>query len=754
MGVSSLRFPLAALLVFGLFACPAPEETGKILSFTATPNRIAPGDSVQLAWTSSNAAACILTGTGEVPASGAKLVNPTTTTTYELYCNNARATVTVTVTARANIKSFVASPAEVAPDTVVELIWESEGAEACTLQPGFGAVDLTGSRIAVPTATVTYTLTCTGGGATASKTATVTVVPVSSVDMPTNVQVAPQDGALRVTWSQGPGGANVYFAEGAGITQANVTSLAGGTVYRRVASPFTVTGLVNGRTYSLRVSAVSGALESALSAEVSGTPAGSGSGSDPLFGEQWYLSQPSGEDLRVAGAWSAGFKGEGVKVVVVDEGVDLGHEDLKQNVAVGLSWDYLGSSPTSLAEHGTSVAGLVGARDLNDVGVRGAAPRVSLLSYNLLQDLTSANEYDAMVRQKGVVAVSNNSWGDVDDGTGFASEPDPQWLRGVAEGTSTGRGGKGLCYFWASGNGGSSTEPYRDNSNFDGQANSRYVFAISGVGKDGKLADYAEAGANVLVAAPTEGDDGVALTTTDITGTAGYNDGNTSGEHANVNYTATMSGTSASTPLAAAVGALVLQARPELSWRDVRRVLALSARKADPSNTGWSTNGAGLPIHHGFGFGVVDAAAAVALARTITPVGPEVRFTSALQSPALAVPDNGAAVTSTLVVSGSGIGKLEFVELEFNGPHARSGDFGITLAKQGGASDIIHPVHECSPDPSTNQPWCQDLEPYVFGSVRHLDEAADGTWTLSVRDGRVGVSGSLASWRLRFYGRQ
>jgi kexin len=748
------RLPLAALLAFGLLACPAAEEQGKILSFTATPSRVAPGDSVQLAWTSSNAAACLLSGVGEVPASSATLVNPTTTTTYELYCNGARATAVVTVTARATITRFDATPAEVAPDTVVELTWASEGAESCALTPGFGAVDLTGSRIVVPTQTTTYELTCTGGGATATKTVTVTVVPVTSVDTPTNVQVTPQDGALRVSWTQGPGGSNVYFAEGPGITQGNIASLAGGTVYRRVPNPFTITGLVNGRAYYLRVSAVSGTLESALSAEVSGTPSGSGTGTDPLFGEQWYLSQASGEDMRVTGAWSAGIKGEGVKVVVVDEGIDLGHEDLRQNVAVGLSWDYLGNAPTYLAEHGTAVAGLLGARDLNNVGVRGAAPRVSLFSFNLLQDLTSANEYDAMVRQKGVVAVSNNSWGDVDDSTGFVSEPDPQWLRGVAEGTSTGRGGKGICYFWASGNGGSASEPYRDNSNFDGQANSRYVFAISGVGKNGKLADYAEAGANVLVAAPTEGDDGFALTTTDITGTAGYNDGNTSGEHANVNYTAAMSGTSASTPLAAAVGALVLQARPELSWRDVRRVLALSARKADPTNTGWSTNGAGLPIHHGFGFGVVDAAAAVALARTITPVGPEVRFTTPLQSPALPVPDNGAAVTSTLVVSGSGVGKIEFVELEVNAPHARSGDLGITLAKQGGATDIIHPVHECAPDPQTNQPWCQDLTPYTFGTVRHLDEAADGTWTLTVRDGSAGVTGTLSSWRLTFYGRQ
>ncbi len=754
MGVPA-RLALTPLLAAALLGCPPAEPAGEILAFTATPASVAPGDSVQLAWQSANAGGCRLTpGVGEVPANGAALVTPTVTTTYALFCNGAQREALVTVGPRVTISAFTVAPAEVAPDTVVELTWTSAGAERCDLSPGFGEVELSGSRIATPTQTTTWTLTCSGGGATTSATTTVTVVPVSSLDMPTNVQVTPQDGVLRVTWTQGAGSANVYLAEAAGITSSNITSLTGGIVYRRVASPFGITGLVNGRTYSLRVSATSGTLESGLSPELSGTPSGSATGSDPYFAEQWYLVNGNGEDLRVTGAWSAGVKGEGVKVVVVDEGIDLNHEDLRQNVAVGLSHDYLGNSPLRLAEHGTSVAGLLGARDLNGVGVRGAAPRVSLFSYNLLQDLTSANEYDAMVRQKNVVVVSNNSWGDAWDSTGFITEADPQWLRGVTEGATTGRNGKGVVYFWASGNGGDPTEPYRDDSNYDGQANCRFVLTISGVGKDGKLAVYAESGANVLVAAPTEGDDGFALTTTDITGTLGYNDGRTAGEHANPSYTATMSGTSASTPLAAAVGALVLQVRPDLSWRDVRRVLALSARKNDPTSPGWSTNGAGLPVHHGYGFGVVDANAAVLLARTIALVGPEVTHVTPLLSPNLAVPDNGAAVTSTLTVSSSGISRVEFIEVEVTAPHARSGDFAITLAKQGGATDELHHVHRCEPDPDTRQEWCQDLEPVVFGTVRHLDEGADGTWTLSVRDGRAGTSGSLQSWRLRLYGRQ
>lgn len=227
--------------------------------------------------------------------------------------------------------------------------------------------------------------------------------------------------------------------------------------------------------------------------------------------------------MDVAQSWTEGVRGDGVPVAIVDEGVDLAHEDLAQNVATLRSYDYVGSAPVRWAEHGTCVAGLVAARDWNGKGVRGVAPRAAILSYNVLQDLTSTNEKDAMVRGKEYVQVSNNSWGDVDDGTGLVTTSDAQWLEGVREGATTGRGGKGILYFWAAGNGADS--PYEDNSNYDGQANRRFVLSISGYGKNGMLAGYAESGANVLVSAPTEGNDLVALTTTDITGRSGYNDG-------------------------------------------------------------------------------------------------------------------------------------------------------------------------------------------------------------------------------------
>ena len=749
------RLALFAVSCLLAAACgPAAPSQGTIDFFTITPETIAPGDQAQLAWKASNAGGCRLKpDIGDVDAEGQRLVSPAMRTVYTLYCNGATTTRTLGVLPAVKVTSFTADPGQTVPDGAVTLTWATEAASTCELLPGLGDVPLNGTRVVNPTQTTTYTLRCTGFGGPVTADAAVTVVPVTTLDVPTNPVATAGDGQLSLSWKQGLGAANVYFAEAPNIAQATIESMPGGIIFRKVSNPFVVTGLVNGRTYYFRVSAVSGTTETDLSTEASGAPADGTDHPDPYFPAQWHLADGGGEDLDVTPVWAEGVRGEGVKIAIPDEGVDLGHEDLKQNVSVGLSYDYVGNAPLRWAEHGTCVAGLVAARDLNGSGVRGVAPRAAIHSLNVLQDLTSANERDAMVRGKAYVQVSTNSWGDVDDGTGLVTTSDPLWLDGVTEGASTGRAGKGILYFWAAGNGGDAR--YLDNANYDGQANRRFVFAISGYGKNGRIASYAEVGANVLVSAPTEGDDNVALTTTDLTGVWGYNDGQTPGEHSNPSYTQTMNGTSASTPVAAGVGALILQVRPELSYRDVRRVLAYSARKIDPNDADWTTNGGGLHVNHKYGFGAVDAAAAVAIARTIVPAGAEVSYASPVAAPMLAIPDADpvTGVSSTLTLTNTGVGHVEFVEIIPTLSHPRTGDLDITLTHAGGASDVLHVAHDCIPDAVTHQEVCSPIVDYPFGSVRHLDEPGDGDWTLTVKDRASNHVGTLESWKLVLYGR-
>lgn len=494
------------------------------------------------------------------------------------------------------------------------------------------------------------------------------------------------------------------------------------------------------------------------------------SSSDPLYGDQWHLKNTGqaggtpGEDINVEPVWTS-YKGEGERIVFVDDGLELAHEDLQYNVAAGQSYDYIDhdTNPDSgVHDHGTSVAGLAGARDLNGVGVRGVAPRAWLAGYNLLQKDTSVNEADAMTRNAPSVDVSSNSWG-APDKTGQLYPSVATWRNAVNTGLATGRGGLGTIYVWAAGNGDTGFCPFDcvDNSNYDGQSNYRGVIAVAAVNDHGVKSSYSERGANLWVSAPGgEFCDTHAITTADRTGAAGSNDNgmNIEGyvDYPDSNYTKCFNGTSGATPQVSGVVALMLQANPNLGWRDVRLILAQTARKNDPSNSEWMTNGAGYNINHNYGFGVVDAQAAVAAAQAWTNVGPLVTNSPTSSSPNLAIPDHDlTGVSNTISVSGSGISNIEFVEVTFSASdHTYFGDLWITLTHvTTGTQSILAETHQCQ-DENENPKTCSpSYNGWVFGDARHLGESADGNWTLTVRDLAAANTGTFQSWGLTFYGR-
>lgn len=491
---------------------------------------------------------------------------------------------------------------------------------------------------------------------------------------------------------------------------------------------------------------------------------GGGTDNDPLFDDQWHLKNTGqaggtvGEDVNVENVWSAGIKGSDVRIAVVDDGLEIGHEDLKDNVVSGKSYDYVDEDTdpsdctgcTEASWHGTNAAGVAAARDLNGVGVRGAAPRAGLVGYNYLMWPTFSNEADAMTRDAAEVHVSNNSWGP-EDGTGQLAISDSVWRDAVETGLETGRQGHGIVYVWAAGNG----APV-DNSNYDGWANYRGVIAVAAVKDNGEKASYSEEGANIWISAPAgEYCDTHAITTTDRTDSDGYNNNGTNAyygdiDYANGSYTKCFNGTSAATPLASGVIALILQANPNLGWRDVRLILAETARQNDPDDSDWTVNGAGYHINHKYGFGVIDAGAAVEKALSWTNVGTEVTYTTAISSPKLSIPDNDpTGVSDTITVSGSGITKIEFVQVTFSASdHTYAGDLEIILTSPTGTESRLAATHSCSGNICTPR-----YNGWVFGSVRHLGEAADGNWTLKVLDGWKRDTGTFQSWRLKFYGR-
>ena len=468
---------------------------------------------------------------------------------------------------------------------------------------------------------------------------------------------------------------------------------------------------------------------------------------DPLYGCQWHLNnerQLKGgipdEDINVEAVWDAGSLGAGVNVVVVDDGMDYEHEDLSANVNTARNHDYTGGDDIydPFEYHGTAVAGIIAARD-NSLGVRGVAPRATLYGYNLLLNSTDANDADAVQRDPET-DVSNNSWGPP-DGPGLDAAPGI-WEMAIEKGITEGSDGKGIFYAWAAGNG----ALVGDNSNYDGYANHYGVTAACAVNDQGQRASYSEEGANLWVCAPSSDftRDRHGITTTD-------NDDF---------YRDSFGGTSAAAPIVSGVAALVRSTNTALSWRDIKLILAASARQNDADNAGWEdgalkygSDTERYHFNHEYGFGVVDAEAAVDLADGWTPV-PELTEASADSAPFagefLWIPDSRSWVTSSITL-GSEVEFTEFVELNADFDHQYFRDLQVELVSPAGTVSVLsvpYPV-----EPGEYHPGISLRQSFRFGSARHLGENPTGTWTLRLSDRVPGAPlGRLNAWSLTVYG--
>ena len=291
--------------------------------------------------------------------------------------------------------------------------------------------------------------------------------------------------------------------------------------------------------------------------------------SDPLYSCQWHLNSRGAGHVNVEAAWAQGVTGEGINVAVVDDGMYHTHEDLRDNVDASRNHDYTGRGDihTPLEHHGTHVTGIIAARD-NSIGVRGVAPRATVYGYNYLAGPTTVfHAADAMARHRAVTAVSNNSWGPL---AGPGLDPAGSfWEQAVKAGLANGYGGKGVFYVFSGGNG----HEEGDESNLSEQKSFYGVTAVCAVNDHDTRSGFSEMGANLWVCAPSN----------DLTD---LHQGILTTEN-NDRYYEEFGGTSAAAPIVAGVAALLRDANPDLTWRDLKLILAGTARKNDPRNAGW-----------------------------------------------------------------------------------------------------------------------------------------------------------------------
>ena len=486
-----------------------------------------------------------------------------------------------------------------------------------------------------------------------------------------------------------------------------------------------------------------------------GAAAGAVIPTDEWFPYQWHLFT-----TRVPYAW-AHATGKGVKVAVLDNGIDATNPDLAPNDKLGLdraavSLQAGGAPVQDKDNHGTEVAGVIAAaRDGHGVvGVAYDAQLVSLYtSFSSQWQTELVNAFHYAVGMD----VLNNSWGFnnlLKTGTNWAfydNANDPAFapeFAALRELAANGRHGLGTVVVQAAGN----SYDYGDDTNLHNFQNSRYIVTVGAVDYAGESSHFSTTGASILVAAPGGAGYGdyESILTTDRTGAAGDR---------SENY-AFVDGTSFAAPVVSGVVALMLEVNPNLGYRDVQQILAYTARQVG-SPSSWTANGAhdwnggGLQYDDAIqatGFGVVDALAAVRLAATWegTPrTSANVVDVVASKTVNEAIPDNTDKFADSAIDIDSDV-VVERVDVAVNITHPFIGDLEIALTSPDGTTSYLmyRPSQGALSAVGSNQ---HDIH-FTFDTVLDWGESARGLWTLSVIDLATGNAGTLDSWSIDIIG--
>lgn len=432
---------------------------------------------------------------------------------------------------------------------------------------------------------------------------------------------------------------------------------------------------------------------------------------DPNFSQQWHLRNNLNPiaDANLEGAWNAGFTGDGVVIGIIDGGVYTTHPDLNDN------YNSTASTSGGASNHGTSCAGVAAAEGNNGAGGAGAAYEAQWSKLYYGGSSTTANAFG---HRNDINDIKSNSWGPWDDGTiSYMSSAEYSALETAI---ASGRGGLGEVFAWAAGNGGTA-----DRVEYDPYASSRYTVAIGAIGDNDTRSWYNEHGSSMTVVAHSDGNNRGIYTTTGGGG-----------------YTSNFGGTSSACPLGAGVIALMLEANPALTWRDVTGVLIESARVNDGGNINWQVNPAGHDVNISYGFGAIDADAAVQLAQTWTNFPAEQESSTGVVAVNQTIVDNDDNGIDRLVNIPADI-IVESVELKMNIQHNNVGDLFIKITSPSGQGSQLTKVRGDGTNNYSN---------FIFTSMRHWGESSQGDWLVHVSDRDSGTTGTWTNFTLTVYG--
>lgn len=333
---------------------------------------------------------------------------------------------------------------------------------------------------------------------------------------------------------------------------------------------------------------------------------------------QWHLDnsgavpgQVAGEDVRARAGWNILMASRAIIVAVLDDGIDVDHPALRTGIWQNpdpTSPDKCGrdffldpsdpghfdprpkvfaapfNDPAQNDIHGTPCAGLVGAfaPDGRTFGVA-AGCRILPVKIFHASALASDDQVGTAIRYAaGIADILSLSW----------SGPETPLIESPLEdAASAGRKGQGCAIFCATGNDNAPSVAF--------PASSNAAIAVGSSTDEGFRAPFSNFGPEVALVAPSNGGSQAIFTTDVSIPNRGFNRGSDADGGADGLYTNSFGGTSASTPMAAGVAAVLISQNPGLAAAQVRARLE---QTADKIGGGFDGNG-----HSNlFGFGRVN----------------------------------------------------------------------------------------------------------------------------------------------------
>ncbi|CNK03077.1 putative serine protease [Yersinia mollaretii] len=480
---------------------------------------------------------------------------------------------------------------------------------------------------------------------------------------------------------------------------------------------------------------------------------------DPLFAQQTYLNE-----INVIPVW-LDYTGRGVRIGQFEPGgefatapeiFDIQHPDLVANVDPHwlATQKKTGELPDEISNHASMVAGVMVAAK-NQVGGVGVAYEARLGGHYLSNDgadlttLGKMSSYD----------VVNHSWGFKHE---FAISNLSSGMINLANtlnltlhyAAANGRGGLGTIIVTTGGNqrkqGGSTQGSL--------MSNSRFAIQVAAMNSKADLSTlqanttpFSNRGASLLVSAPGSH---ILSSSQQITAERGAVFG--------AQYSR-QQGTSFAAPIVSGIAALMLQANPNLGYRDVQQILALSARRVNDPSTQWRTNsaknwnGGGMHVSHDYGFGAVDARAAVRLAESWTlqktDANQQVSTASHKFSTGISLL-GGMTRAASLFLRGDL--DVEQVEVDFSAHVGRLGDLTLTLTSPNGTKSILldrtgKKAASSSSQEDTGSQISGDFN-HTFMSTFQRGENSGGMWRLVVKSAENGLPVELKNWSIRLFG--